>query len=378
MPSSRRRPIAADPIGEGVDYARQVVARKIPTGKFVRLAAERFLKDLKRAKAGQGPWFFDPDRALAPIAVCQQLSNIKGPLADQPIRLMPWQLCWTANLFGFVERETGWRRFRQASIWVPRGNGKSTWLAPLAINCAFAEAEGGAEAYAAAVTRDQSKIVWSTAAEMLRRAPELRQHLGIEQSAHSIFQPRTASSFLPLSSDAKSLDGLNVHFACLDEIGSHRTARVYDLILTAMGKRLQPMLISISTATANTTGIGRQIWDLTVKVLTGVIEDEHFLGVIYAADEGDDPWTEGTMRKANPGWGITVVPDQVRMIARQARNNPAQEAIYKTRHLNIWVTGNQALFAMDHWRACRARACASRTSPAGAAYWAWTSRTRST
>jgi phage terminase large subunit-like protein len=130
---------------------------------------------------------------------------------------MPWQRCWTANLFGFVERETGWRRFRQASIWVPRGNGKSTWLAPLAVYCAFAEGEGGAEAYAAAVTRDQSKIVWSTAAEMLRRASALRQRLGIEQSAHSIFQPRSASSFLPLSSDAKSLDGLNVHFACLDE-----------------------------------------------------------------------------------------------------------------------------------------------------------------
>src|SRR5262249_61121348 len=134
--------------------------------------------------------------------------------------------------------------------------------------------EAGAAASAPAVTRDQAKIVWTPASEMLRRAPALRQHLGIEQSAHSIFQPRSASSFLPLSSDAKSLDGLNVHFACLDEIGSHRTARVYDLILTAMGKRLQPMLISISTATANTTGIGRQIWDLTVKVLTGVIEDE--------------------------------------------------------------------------------------------------------
>jgi phage terminase large subunit-like protein len=266
---------------------------------------------------------------------------------------MPWQRCWTANLFGFVERETGWRRFRQASIWVPRGNGKSTWLAPLAVYCAFAEGEGGAEAYAAAVTRDQSKIVWSTAAEMLRRAPALRQRLGIEQSVHAIFQPRSASSFLPLSSDAKSLDGLNVHFACLDEIGSHRTARVYDIILTALGKRLQPLLISISTATADTTGIGKQIWDLSVKVLTSALEDERFFAVLYTADEGDDPFAEATLAKANPSWGLTVVPEQVRMIARQARNNPAQEAVYKTRHLNIWVTGNQALFAMDHWAACK-------------------------
>src|SRR5215472_7979004 len=352
MPSSKKPPIEADPIAEGIDYARRVVAGKTPACKFVRLAAHRFLDDLKAVEAGRGPWRFDPDRAMAPIAVCERLPNIKRPQAGDPIRLMPWQRCWTANLYGFVERETGLRRFRQASIWVPRGNGKSTWLAPLALYCAFAEGEGGAEAYAAAVTRDQSKIVWSTAAEMLRRAPALRQRLGIEQSVHAIFQPRSASSFLPLSSDAKSLDGLNVHFACLDEIGSHRTARVYDIILTALGKRLQPLLISISTATANTTGIGKQVWDLMVKILTGVLEDERFFGVIYAANEGDDPFDEATLAKANPSWGRTVVPEQVRMIARQAKNNPAQEAVYKTRHLNIWVTGNQALFAMDHWAAC--------------------------
>ena len=188
---------------------------------------------------------------------------------------------------------------------------------------------------------------------MLRRAPALRQRLGIEQSVHAIFQPRSASSFLPLSSDAKSLDGLNVHFACLDEIGSHRTARVYDIILTALGKRLQPLLISISTATANSTGIGKQIWDLSIKVLTGALEDERFFAVLYTADEGDNPFAEATLAKANPSWGLTVVPEQVRMIARQASNNPAQEAVYKTRHLNIWVTGNQALFAMDHWAACK-------------------------
>ena len=137
---------------------------------------------------------------------------------------------------------------------------------------------------------------------------------------------------------------------------STRSQPVYDIILTALGKRLQPLLISISTATANTTGIGKQVWDLSAKVLTGVLEDERFFAVLYGADEGDDPFLEKTMVKANPSWGVTVIPEQVRMIARQAKNNPAQEAVYKTRHLNIWVTGNQALFAMDHWRACRAEA----------------------
>ncbi len=343
-----------DPVADGIYYAESVAAGKIGAPKFARLACQRFLRDLAMAESGRGFWRFSPDHALKPILVCEGVPNIKGPHAGEPIVLMDWQRWVTVNVFGFLERETGLRRFRQASIWVPRGNGKSTWLAPLGLYCGFADDEGGAEAYAAAVSRDQAKIVWKTAWEMVRRTPGLRRHLGIGTSINAIYQDRTASAFLPISIDSKGLDGLNVHFACLDEIGSHRTARVYDIILTGMGKRLQPLLISISTATANTTGIGKQLWDLTVKILTGVIDDDRFFGVIYAADEEDDPWSEATMRKANPGWGITVVPDTIRMIARQARNNPAQEAIYKTRHLNVWVTGNQALFAMEHWKACGA------------------------
>jgi len=341
-----------DPVADGVDYAERVVARKIPAPLYARLACQRFLADLKAAEAGDSPWIFSPDRARAPIDHCEGFPNIKGPRAGELIELMPWQRWVSVNLTGFLERTTEMRRFRQASIWVPRGNGKSTWVAPLALYFAFADGEGGAEAYAAAVTRDQAKIVWSTAQEMTRRAPGFREACGVATAVNSIYQAATASSFVPISSDAKGLEGLNVHFAVLDEIASHRTARVYDVILTGLGKRLQPMLISISTATANTAGIGKQLWDYSIKVLTRVLEDDRFFCVIWAADEGDDVWDEKTMRKANPGWGITVVPEQIRMIARQARNNAAQEAIYRTRHLNQWVSGNIALFNMEHWAAC--------------------------
>ena len=98
---------------------------------------------------------------------------------------------------------------------------------------------------------------------------------------------------MPISSDAKTLDGLNVHIAVLDEIGSHRNKGVYDALITAMGKRQQPLLISISTTTDNMTGIGKQVWDYSLKVLEG-LTDEQFFALIYAADEDDDPWTEAT------------------------------------------------------------------------------------
>jgi len=341
-----------DAIAAGIAYAEGAVSGKQPVPEPARNACRRFLHDLELAEAGRGRWAFDRDRARGPLILAEGLPNIKGPKAGHDIVLMGWQ-CWISiNLFGFVERTTELRRFRQASIWVPRGNGKSTWLAPMALYCAFAEGEGGAEAYAAATTRDQAKIVWDTAKEMARRCPDFRRHLGVMTSVNTIYQNRTASKFVPISSDSKGLEGLNVHFACLDEIASHRTQRVYDVILTGMGKRLQPLLVSISTATFNTAGIGKQLWDYSLKILNGHVTDDRFFAVIYAADDGDDPWTEATMRKANPGWGTTVVPEQVKMIARQAKTNAAQEAIYKTRHLNLWVATNVALFSMEHWLQC--------------------------
>ena len=107
--------------------------------------------------------------------------------------------------------------------------------------------------------------------------------------------------------------------------------------MTAMGKRRHPLLLSMSTATGNTTGIGKQLWDYAVRVLQGTQHDDRLFALIYTIDEGDDPWDEGTWIKCNPSWGQAVQPDAVRAITQQARNNPAQEAAAMTRHLNVWM-----------------------------------------
>lgn len=333
----------------GIRYARDVVAGLIPTGRLARLACQRFLDDLDRARDPDWRWEFRADLAERPLRFASLLPNIKGPEAGKPIRLMGWQAFAFANVFGFVERGTGVRRFRQASIWCPRGSGKTSIAAPLALYGTFLEGEGGAEGYAAAVTRDQAKLLWTTAAEMVRRSPALRAAQGIEVGAHAIFAPRSASKLVAISSDAKALDGLNVHFAILDEIGSHKTSEVYDVVATAMGKRLSPLMVTISTPTGNTAGIGKQLYDYGVKVLDGVHEDDRFFALIYAADEGDDLWSEATWRKANPSWGVSVQPDAIRAFAKQARNNPAREAAFQTRHLGLWVGADQALFSVATW-----------------------------
>ncbi|GAC1628973.1 MAG: hypothetical protein NVS4B4_11770 [Bradyrhizobium sp.] len=169
-------------------------------------------------------------------------------------------------------------------------------------------------------------------------------------SANAIYQERTASKFMPVSSDAKALDGLNVQFAVCDEIGSHKTSQVYDVMLTAMGKRRHPMLLCISTATGNNTGIGKQLWDYAIRILERAQNDERMFGLIYTLDAEDDPWEESSWIKANPSWGQAVQPDAIRAIMRQARNNPAQEAAARTKHLNIWIGADEALFSIRSWR----------------------------
>lgn len=339
-------------VASALQYCREVLSGTVAACRLVHLTCQRTLSDLEAAQSGAGKWDFRPDLAERAMNFAGLMPNIKGPEAGRLLRLMPWQRLVFCNLFGFVERGTTTRRFRQAIVYVPRGSGKTCVAAPIALYLTFLDSEGGAEGYAAAVTRDQARILFDTAREMVRRSPEIRRRYGVEALANSIFQERTSSTFRPISSDAKGLDGLNVQIAVCDEIASHRTSEVYDVLLTAMGKRTQPLLLAISTATGNNTGIGKQLWDYGVRVLEGKQADDRLFALIYTLDAEDDPWEEASWIKANPSWGQAVQPDAIRAIMVQARNNPAQEAAAKSRHLNVWVSADEALFSMRAWREC--------------------------
>src|SRR5215211_1350117 len=146
MAARQRGSAAAPGVAEAVAYANSVVAGTLPAGRLARLACGRFLRDKAAADAGAGPWGFEPDLVEAALLFAGQMPNIKGPEAGQPLRLMPWQRFVFTNLFGFVERGTATRRFRQAVVFVPRGNGKTTLAAPIGLYLTF-EGEGGAEGY---------------------------------------------------------------------------------------------------------------------------------------------------------------------------------------------------------------------------------------
>ena len=332
-------------------YAKDVVAGRIPAGRFVKAACKRQIEDIKRWKAKGSPYVFDKARASKVCRFIELLPHIKGPKAGELIVLEPWQIFTLTTAFGWVKQD-GTRRFRRVYIEVPRGNGKSALSSGLGLYMLCADGEGGAEVYSFATTRDQAKIVFGDAQNMARRTAGLKAHFGVEVNAHNINVVRTASKFEALSAEGSTLDGLNTHFACVDELHAHKTRAVYDVVETSIGKRAQSMLWVITTAGSNRAGICYEVRSFVTKVLTGSAKDESQFGIVYGLDEGDDWTTEEALIKANPNWGISVMPEVLLPLQAKAMTMPSAANNFKTKHLNEWVNADTAWMDMRAWEAC--------------------------
>jgi phage terminase large subunit-like protein len=333
-------------------YAKDVVAGKIPAGRFVKAACKRQIEDLKRWKAKGSAYRFDTARANKVCRFIELLPHIKGPKAGEPIILEPWQVFILTTVFGWVKAD-GTRRFRRVYIEVPRGNGKSALSSGVGLYMLCADNEGGAEVYSFATTRDQAKIVFGDAQNMARRTAGLRSHFGVEVNAHNINVLRTASKFEALSAEGSTLDGLNTHFACVDELHAHKTRAVYDVVETSIGKRAQSLLWVITTAGSNRAGICYEVRGFVIKVLAGAAKDESQFGIVYGLDEEDDWTTEEALIKANPNWGISVMPEVLLPLQAKAMTMPSAANNFKTKHLNEWVNADTAWMDMRAWDACK-------------------------
>ena len=329
-------------------YAGGVVAGDVLACKWVRLACERHLSDLTK------DWGYRFDVAAAERACrfIECLPHIKGKWGGTPIKLEPWQCFIVCVVFGWLRKDNGKRRFRTVYVEVPRKNAKSTLSSAIGLYMETADGEPGAEVYSAATTRDQAKIVFQDAQNMARKTPDLREHYGLAVNAHNINVVSTGSKFEALSAEGETLDGLNIHCAIVDELHAHKTRAVWDVLNTGTGAREQSLIWAITTAGANKTGICYEVRDYLTKVLQAVVEDETFFGLIYTLDDGDE-WTEpSSWRKANPNYGVSVLPDDIERLAKQAMQTPAAVNNFLTKRLNVWVTADVGLFDMRAWAEC--------------------------
>ncbi len=328
-------------------YARTVIQGKITAGKLVKLACKRHLDDLKNGKERGLVW--DGAAALHAITFFSHLRHSTGEWADQPFELLPWQIFVIGSLYGWKKLD-GLRRFRTSYVEVARKNGKSVLLAGTALYALVADGELGSHVYAAATTRDQARIIFGEAERMVDASPPLRAR--ITRTVNNLAVIPTSSWFRPLSADATKMDGLNVHFAAVDEVHEHPNAEIIQKLNTATGARREPLIFEITTAGYNRQSVCFQHHEFSIKVLEGTVPREaadSWFAFIATIDPGDDWTNPDVWIKANPSLGITVKVEDLKRQVDEAREMPAQQNAIRRLRLNEWTEQVTRWIDMGVW-----------------------------
>lgn len=327
---------------------QRIYALPVRCNKYVALACERQLNDLKRKRF---KYHFDEARAAHICKFIELLPHTKGEWAGRLIVLEDWQIFILTTAFGWVN-DLGRRRFKVTYKEIPRKNAKSTISSGVGLYMLSADGEGGAEVYSAATTKDQAKIVWQDAKGMASKSKGLQGRFKVRTAAHSIYT-EDGSKFLALARDqGGNLDGLNVHCGIIDELHAHKTREIVDVIETATGARSQPLLWQITTAGFNLAGICYEVRAYTIKVLEGQITDHEHFGIIFTIDKDDDWAHPSSWAKANPNWGISVGIEDITRKGNKAVKVASARGNFKTKHLNVWVNAKEAWMDMLKWGAC--------------------------
>jgi len=338
-----------------VGYAKDASARrpKGTYGKWVILAAKRFLKDLKRAKARLDPPFlFDRWHACDPCDFIEKLPHVEGSWSTPNITLHPSDVFFLVNLFGFRSLD-GTRRFTSALKAIARKNAKSTLAAAIGLYCETCEGEVGPQVVAAATTGSQARIVFNVAKRMVEMTPDLREAFMVEPYANALPCYQNGGTFKPINAKASTQDGLNPSTVILDEIHAHKNHDLLNVLRSAAGARVNPLFLFTTTEGYETPGPWPELRKFAQQVLEGVVEADHFFCVIYALDEQDGDFDEKAWPKANPLMSVNpILLKEIRKEAIEAKSMPGKLAEFRIKRLNRASSVASGWVNFSQWKAC--------------------------
>ncbi|MEW9675257.1 terminase large subunit [Lentibacillus sp. L22] len=291
-------------------------------------------------------YIFDESKANKPITFIETFcKHSKGEWAGKPVTLELFQKAYISALFGFVDKETGLRRYRESMFYVARKNGKSTMLASIALYMLIADGESGAEVYSIASKRDQAKILFDEAHNMISQSPHLSKH--VRKRKTDLYFDATMSKFMPLGKNSNTLDGLNANLVVIDELHSIADRNLYEVTKQSQSARQQPILIMITTAGTVRGNIFDDMYEYACNVVDGNFQDDSFLPILYELDEKAE-WTDpDKWQKANPALGTIKKADDLQRKVDKAKVSPNDIGGVLTKDFNIRDTVNSAWLTFD-------------------------------
>lgn len=305
-------------------------------------------------------YIFDEKKAnRAIIFIEKYCKQSKGKWNGKPLKLQLWQKALIQAMFGFVDEETGLRKYKKVILFVARKNGKSVLAAAISTYMLTKDGEGGAEVYSVATKREQAKIVWDEAKKMINKSPSLKKR--IRCLIGGIYYDSTDSVFRALASDSNSLDGLNAHFVVADEVHAWKDKNLMDVMYDSMSAREQPMLLETSTMGTIRQNVFDIDYDYATAVINETIEDETLLAIIYELDDEHEWTNEECWFKANPALNVIKSLKNLREKVERAKQNPIELVNLLCKDFNVrqntfnaWLTfeslNNEEIYS--DWNDC--------------------------
>lgn len=295
---------------------------------------------------------YDEKKAQRALQFINCLKHTKGQWRGVPFELLPWQDQIIRDIFGTV-KPNGYRQYNTAYIEIPKKNGKSELAAAVALYMTCGDNEWGAEVYGCASDRQQASIVFDVAVDMVDQCPALKKRIKPIISVKRLLYQPTNSFYQVLSAEAYTKHGLNVHAVVFDELHAQPTRDLYDVMTKGSGDaRTQPLFFLITTAGTDRNSICWEIHQKALDILAGRKVDPTFYPVIYGIDDDDDWTSEENWYKANPSLGHTIDIEKVRAAFQSAKENLAEENLFRQLRLNQWVKQSVRWMQMDRWDEC--------------------------
>lgn len=325
------------------EYVDAIRAGKCIVGKRIRRQYEKLSAAIHEPA---GDYVFDERRAERPIQFIERFCrHSKGEWAGKPVKLELFQKAFISALFGFVHKQTRERQYREAMLYVARKNGKSTLLSGIALYCLIADGEAGAEVYSAASKKDQAKLIFNEALNMVHQSAELAAITKKRKS--DLYFPLSFSKFQALGRNSDTLDGLNSSLVIIDELHSIKDRNTYEVLKQSQSARRQPLLVMITTAGTVRECIFDDMYKYAASVVDGTVKDEHFLPILYELDDSKEWRDPSKWEKANPSLGhIKKLDDLIGKVER-AKQSPRDLTGVLVKDFNVIQTVGSAWLTFD-------------------------------